>query len=322
MSETRTGILAATGAALLFGSSFVATAFALRAFGPLAIGAWRGVIATVLAGSLILTGRIGGRSGMGRLTRPGWLRLIALGALSGPAFIALMNVAVDGSGATIAAFVAGLYAVLAAVLGPPLLGERLGPGPVVAFVVALLGTALLAGFEPGSGRPFGLGPGVGAGLLAATSFAVYLVLTRRWTRTFGLPGAAIALANFAGCAIVLVPVTLVSGGSLLPGASATDTGVAIGALAWLAIGGSLVAQILLVAGVRRLPARNSSAVLLLNPIAASVFAAILLGERLTPLQLVGAAFVLMGIAFATGVPALIRGRSPAAPRTGSPTAPG
>jgi probable blue pigment (indigoidine) exporter len=305
VSETRTGVLATTGAALLFGSSFVATVFALRAFGPLAIGAWRGVVATLVAGMLVAIGRIDGRAAIRQLTWAGWLRVIVLGALSGPIFVALMNVAVGGSGATIAAFVAGSYAVLAAVLGPPLLGERLGIVGVLAFVVALVGTALLAGFEPGSTRPFGLGPGIGAGLLAASTYAVYLVLTRRWTRTSALPGAAIAVANFAGCAIVLVPLSLVGGESLLP-AGGPDTGPAIVSIGWLAIGASVAAQMLLIAGVRRLPARSSSAVLLLNPLTASVCAAILLGERLAPLQLAGAALVLAGIAFATGVPALIR----------------
>jgi drug/metabolite transporter (DMT)-like permease len=312
VSETRTGVLATTGAALLFGSSFVATVFALRAFGPLATGAWRGIVATVIGVTLVVIGRVDGRAAIGELTRASWLRLIVLGALSGPIFVALLNVAVGGSGATIAAFVAGSYAVLAALLGPPLLGERLGIGGVVAFVVALLGAALLAGFEPGSARPFGLGAGIGAGLLAASVYAIYLVLTRRWIRTFALPGAAIAVANFAGCAIVLVPASIVGGESLLP-AAGPDVGLAIVSLGWLAIGASVAAQMLLIAGVRRLPARSSSAVLLLNPLSASVFAAVLLGERLAPLQVAGAALVLAGIAFATGVPGLVRAARSATP---------
>lgn len=305
MSETRKGVLATAGAALLFGSSFVATVFALRAFGPLAIGAWRGVVAAVIGIGLVVIGRVDGRTGMGHLSRAGWLRLAVLGALSGPIFVALMNVAVGGSGATIAAFVAGSYAVLAALLGPPLLGERLGIEGIVAFVIALLGAALLAGLEPGSGRPFGLGAGIGAGLLAASAYAVYLVLTRRWARKYALPGAAIAVANFAGCAIVLVPASLVGGESLLP-ANGLDVGLAVVSIGWLAIGASVAAQLLLIAGVRRLPARSSSAVLLLNPLSASVFAALLLGERLAPLQVAGAALVLTAIAVATGVPGLLR----------------
>jgi drug/metabolite transporter (DMT)-like permease len=306
VSEARTGALTAAGAALLFGSSYMATAFALRAFGPLAIGAWRGVAAWAIVGGLMIGGRLDGRAALATLDRGGWLRLGLLGMLGGPVFLVAMNLAVGGSGATIAAFVVGLYAVLAALLGPPLLGERLGLGPVVAFVVALLGTAFLAGLDPGSERPFGLGSGIGAGLIGATSFALYLVLTRRWARTLRLPGAAVAMANFAASAVVLVPLTLlIPGQSLLASGTGPDTAVAIVALAWLIVGSSVAAQLLLVAGVRRLPARVSSAFLLLNPLAASGLAALLLGERLSPIQLAGAALVLTGIALATGVPELI-----------------
>ena len=324
MSETRTGALTAAGAAILFGSSYMATAFALRAFGPLALGALRGVAAGAIVGGLMLGGRLEGRAALAALGRGGWARLAVLGALGGPLFLVTMNLAVGGSGATIASFVVGLYAVLAALLGPPMLGERLGLGPIVAFVVALLGTALLAGLDPASSPPFGLGSGIGAGLIAATSFALYLVLTRRWARTFRLPGATVAMANFAVSAVVLVPATLlVPGQSLVPPAADPDTGVALVALAWLVIGSGVAAQLLLVAGVRRLPARISSAFLLLNPLSASALAALLLGERLSAIQLVGAALVLTGIALATGVPELVwsarrlRDRSPAGPPRGS-----
>lgn len=306
MTETRAGALAAAGAALFFGSSYVATAFALRAYGPLAIGAWRGAAPALIVGALVFAGRVDGRGAVGGLGRGGWLRLAILGTLGGPVFLVAMNLAVGGSGATIAAFVAGLYAVLAALLGPPVLGERLGRGPLVAFVVALLGTALLAGLDPAADRPLGLGAGIGAGLVGATSFALYLVLTRRWARTLSLPGAAVVVANFAASAIVLVPATLlVAGGSMLPAAADPDAAVATVALLWLILAPSVAAQLLLVAALRRLPARTSSAFLLVNPVAASVLAAVLLGERLSPAQLVGAVLVLIGIALATGVPELI-----------------
>ena len=58
MSETRTGALAAASAALFFGSSYVATAFALRAYGPLAIGAWRGLAPVLIEGLMDTIGRL------------------------------------------------------------------------------------------------------------------------------------------------------------------------------------------------------------------------------------------------------------------------
>ncbi len=49
-----------------------------------------------------------------------------------------------------------------------------------------------------------------------------------------------------------------------------------------------------------IPAQRSAAFLLLNPITATVLAAILLGERPSPIQLLGGILVLVGIALATG----------------------
>ena len=305
MSDARTGGLAAAGAAILFGSSFVATAVALRLFGPLAIGAWRGTVATAVVGFLVFRRSLAGRAELARLDRAGWLRLIVLGGLGGPVFIVAMNVAVGASGATITAFAAGLYAVLAALLGPILLRERLGPAAVVAFGIALGGTALLAEIDPLSGGVAAGASGVPAGLLGALSFALYLVLTRRWGRRWALPGSIVALANFAACAAVLVPLALLFERPPFPVATDPDTGPAILAVGWLVVGPSILAQILLITAVHRLPARESAAYLLLNPIAATGLAAVLLGERLTPIQQLGAGLILAAIALATGLPRAI-----------------
>jgi DME family drug/metabolite transporter len=297
IADARIGALAAAGAAVLFGSSFVATAFALHSFGPLAVAFWRGLGAALVVGVLFRAGVLGDRARipMGLFDR--WLlsRLAALGLLGGPVFIVLMNVAVGASGATIASFVAGLYAVFAAVLAPFVLRERLGAGPIAGFVLALAGTALLAQLE--SGAP-SVG-GIAAGLVAAAAFASYLVLSRRWSRALGASGGVIAMANFCATVVVLLPgVVLFGSGQFVPATIAPDAGLA---LIWLVVGPSVLAQLLLIESVRLIPARRSAAFLLLNPIAATILAAILLGERLELLQALGAALVLAGIALASGV---------------------
>ncbi|MFM2106811.1 MAG: hypothetical protein RL338_1843, partial [Chloroflexota bacterium] len=63
------------------------------------------------------------------------------------------------------------------------------------------------------------------------------------------------------------------------------------------------------------PARRTSSLLLLNPLTAALLAALLLGERLEPTQLVGALLVLAGIALANGaVGPLARRAGPGGPR--------
>ena len=75
MTQARIGALAAAGAAILFGSAFVATAVALRSFGPLPIAFWRGLIAAILVGGALRAGLLGSganlattRDGRGRAT--------------------------------------------------------------------------------------------------------------------------------------------------------------------------------------------------------------------------------------------------------------
>ena len=60
-------------------------------------------------------------------------------------------------------------------------------------------------------------------------------------------------------------------------------------------------QLLIVASVARVPARRTSASLLLTPLCAAIGAFVLLGDRLTGPELLGAGLLLLGIAGASGV---------------------
>ena len=73
---------------------------------------------------------------------------MVLSALGGIGFIAAVNIAVSLSGPTVTGFVAPLYAVAAALLAIPILGEHIRPTTAAAFGVAVIGTALLAGVDP------------------------------------------------------------------------------------------------------------------------------------------------------------------------------
>lgn len=313
--QAQIGAAAAAGAAILFGTSYVATAFAERSLSPVAVGFWRGTLATVaMAGFLALAALrrasagvqptpAGGRIGWGQLWRLG-----CLGLLGGTAFVAAMNVAVSLAGASIAAFVAGLYAALAAVIAPAILHERLGPAAIGGFGVALLGTLLLAEF-PGAGGSFG---GLGAGLAAALAYALYLVLSRRWAAPWRLPATHVTLATFVCTAGGLLAVAAAetafgaAGGhafGLVPASIRLD---ALLGLLWLALLPGIVAQLLIVTAVKRIDARLSSAILLLNPPSAALVAWALLGESLGRVQLGGAALVLLGIGLASGAAGLAR----------------
>jgi probable blue pigment (indigoidine) exporter len=292
--EERLGLLYAALAAIIYGAAYPATAIALRSFSPLAIAGIACTIALPLVIGLAAAGVLP-RPGLAGLDRARLLRLAILSALGGVFFIAATNVAVGLSGPTITGFVAPLYAVAAAVLAVPILGERLGWRAIAAFAVALVGTALLAGVAPDVDAWLG----VAAALLAALLFGLYIVLARRWAGPYRLDGTLVTIANLVGRGPVLLLVELVrSPTTLIP---ADPDPAAVIALLSIAVGSSSSANLLLMASVQRAPASRTSAALLLTPISSAVIGAILLADHLEPIQLVGAALILVGIAVASGL---------------------
>ena len=294
LSREQVGIASAAGAAVLFGLSFPITVFALRSFTPLGTAALSCTIAFVVLALLAALGIVPRPALRERsLANLGRLAFIAL--VGGLSFILCANVAISLSGATIAGFVSSLYAVLATFFAILILGERVRPPVVLALIVSLVGTALLAGFAPVGGSAVGIAFGV----VAAVSFGLYLVFARRWGPTHGLTGTIVVLTLLFGRGPVLLVVELIrEPASLVP---PNPDPSSLLALAYLVLGPMLIAQILIVASVARVSARRTSASLLLTPLCAAIGAYILLGDRLTPMELVGAGLLLLGIAVASGL---------------------
>jgi drug/metabolite transporter (DMT)-like permease len=305
----RRGALAAAVSAMLYGSAYVATALALRSFTPLGTGALRGLLGAALLAALLLA-PIAAAHRPRELGAGALLRLATLGGLAGPVFVVAMNIAVDLAGATVTAFVAGLYAVLAAALGVPLLGERLERRTVAWLGLALAGTLLLSDLRPSAH----LATGIVVGLGAAVAFALFLVLSRRWSAAHRLTGPVVALAGLSEMGVGIAIYALLAGD---PGIWAPVRPEAVAAVVWLAVGPGMLAAMLVVRGMQRLPARRASAFLLLNPPTATIGAWLLLDERLTPTQLVGGGLVLVAIAGASG---LLRARGVRAVRPPSAAA--
>ncbi len=294
LSRSATGTLAATVVAMLYGSTYVATAFQLRGFTPLSGGLWRSAIASaVLLLVVVGAGALRSPERLSAAWRPARLaRLLVLGILGGPVFILGLNVAVSQVGATVTSFVAGLYAILAALLAPAVLRERLERPVLAGFVVALAGTALLAGLSPSPGVPLGLA----AAGTAAIAFALYLVLIRRWSANLAIGPMGIALATtLAATAALAGLVALIEPGAALPSASPPEVVAATGWLALASVAGPILAAVAL----GRIETRVASALLLLNPVTATLLAMLTLGEVLAPPQAVGGALVLAGMAAAT-----------------------
>jgi drug/metabolite transporter (DMT)-like permease len=290
-----------TGAAVLWGSAYPASRFVLAELPPFATTAWRGLLAfAALVVVLVVRGRLG--EGIGR---PGqWRRLTVLALLAGPAFVVGQNIGVERAGASVTSFVAGSYPIVAVLLAPLVLPERLAPRVVVAVVVALAGMLLLA--RPGGAHVDAAG--VAAGIGASLAFGAYLVLARRWGASHHIQPMQIAVTNMTALVLVGAGLQLIAApAALVP--SLTVTGWFW--LTWIAVPCGAGAHLLAMTAVRRLPAGRSSPFLLLAPISGALLSGILVPERLDLLQVAGGALIVAAIALAT-LPGWLPARSMAA----------
>ncbi len=175
----------------------------------------------------------------------------------------------------------GLYSIL-------VLHETLQRRFAAGALLALAGTALLVG------APRALDDASGAllALAAAVFYAGYLLLmkaARRWTDT--VPALLLASAS-ATAALGLYALV---GGDAFRGFPSSSWAAMLGAALVSQIGGVMA----IVWALRYLRATLASVVLLAQPVGTALLGWLLLDEPLAPLQLLGGATVLAGIALAS-----------------------
>lgn len=168
-------------------------------------------------------------------------------------------------------------------------GERPRPAFLVALALAFGGMLLILAPKLGGGSHALLGDALGLG--TACFYAAYLVVVARLRARHGT-GTVMAVSTLV-FTLLLLPLALMQ--KFLP---ETSHGW------WLLFGCALSAQVLgqsLIAyAFAHLPATFGAVGLYVQVLAAAVYAWLLLGERLTPLQLLGGVVVLFAIAFARG----------------------
>jgi drug/metabolite transporter (DMT)-like permease len=119
---------------------------------------------------------------------------------------------------------------------------------------------------------------------------VYSVLARFASRRFN--ALSTSLYGIAVGAAILVPLAVLEGGL---GTLTEAPFAALAGIAYLALFGSVAAFVLLNLGVARVGAARASAFALLVPVVGVLSSALLLGERLGPLTVIGGLVVLVGL---------------------------
>lgn len=167
----------------------------------------------------------------------------------------------------------------------------------IGVVTALAGTCLIL-FKGTLGNVFGLQFQLGNvwSLIAAILFAWYTVALK--FRTLNISVLSLTtIAAWSGVIGAMVPFYLhflATGGTdpFLSGEAAPNT---IIAMLYLALGPTLIANLLWIFGATRLGAARAGPFLYLSPITSTVLAALFLGEQIAWFHLVGFALILLGL---------------------------
>jgi len=165
-----------------------------------------------------------------------------------------------------------------AVMGWAFLRERLGRRELLAVAGTLGGIALIS---LGGGQGVTVTPAALAwGLTAGFTYSLYYLYGKAFFTRYA-PPALLAVALPVGAVVLLPFVTFTE-----------KTPGAWGSLGAIAVFSTYLAYLAYSWGLRHLPATRASVIASLEPVVAATLAALLFGERLSVLALLGAALVI------------------------------
>ena len=270
--------------------------------------AWRFLIGASLSWAWLAVSAAR-RAGLLRLSRRRVLVALALGVLylgnSGTYYAGLETVS-----ASLAALIVFIYPAIVAVLSLRVGHRLVGRRPWVALAMALAGTALALG-----GIPAGAVPPL-SGLIAVIAspiiYAVWIVLSARLSGETSerVGGEADDGADTAAATALMMVATAVGFWALAiatrrPVLPADVPGAAWPGIIGIGLVSTFVAIQTFYEGTKRVGAAQASLISTFEPIWTITLAALLFGETLGPLQLVGGAFVIGGVLLAQTAPATI-----------------
>jgi drug/metabolite transporter (DMT)-like permease len=223
-------------------------------------------------------------------------RAIALAWLAGAFFAAdliLWHNGIEQVGAGLATVLGNTQVVLVGLLAWAILGERPQRSSLAAIPIVGFGVLLISGvLESGA---YGSNPGLGVlyGLLTAVAYSGFLLVLREGSRDLRRPAGPLLTATFAsavGCAAI---------GGFVGDLDLTPSWAAIGWLILLALSSQVLGWLLISTSLPRLPAVVTSILLTFQPVCSVAFAAWIVDESPSLLQLGGAACILAGLLTAT-----------------------
>ncbi|MEO6944561.1 MAG: DMT family transporter [Lacisediminihabitans sp.] len=281
---------------LVWGGSLPATKVALDSFGPLTLTALRLVVAAALFLGLIGVRPIAQLGVRRALTAAG------LGAIGFTGTQALQAIGATGTDAAVATVLAATAPLWIAVLAAIVLREHLTATVSTGLMVALIGVGVVSGlfvhWPPSGGAVAGL-----VVLASGITVALYTVLGKG--ELARMDPIVFTGVGVLGATVIAVPLGAWQA-ITAPRASTVVGWVMVGYLGAIV---TFAGFIVWFWGLRTVPAAQAGALMFLQPVSGLALSALLLGNALPPVFLIGVVLVLGGTYLATG---LVHARTPGA----------
>lgn len=271
--------------ALIWGVNFSVVKVGLKAFDSLTFAGLRVALAAIVLMAVAAVIRSTPWPSRREIIALAWLGVIGNG-LYQLLFLAGMSRTRAGIAALLVAAGPAWIAIISQLLGR----ERMPPRGWAGIGLQLIGVACVVGSAHGVDTGDTALYGAGLIALGAITWAVYTVLLQPYTTTVN-PLHLTAITTTSGAVVCVV--------AAIPGLASTDW-KSIGLDAWGAVfyasfGAMIIAYMLYYRGMRILGATRTSMYSNLQPIIALAVASVMLAERPTGPQLLGAAFIMGGL---------------------------
>ena len=273
-------------AVLLWSINAIVNKAASTAIDPAAISFYRWALALLVMTPFVLPSVLRNF----KMVRKHWWQLAILGALGMMLYQSLAYYAAHSVSATFMGIMNSMIPLLTVIISIFVLRVIPTVGIVLGSILSLCGLVwLVSQGSPSALFSQGLGQGEAMMLVASAAYALYGVLTKRWSIQLSSWDSLYVQVFFG--VIMLFPNFLLAEDVSLNSQN-------IGLVVFAGIAASIMAPALWIQGVMRLGANTTSIFMNLAPVFTAIIAIFALGEELKSYHLIGGGVVLLGVMLA------------------------
>jgi drug/metabolite transporter (DMT)-like permease len=223
------------------------------------------------------------------LTRQDWLKISGLGIISYYVSSMLDFLGLQYLSATLERLILFTYPTMVLILSAIFLKKKITPPQYLALILTYIGIAIIFLFDKGLGEQKNLWLGAAFIFTCAFTYSIYVIGTGEIVQRIGS-------VKFSCYAMLAATVPVLIQSYIYNGMDIFHFPKEVYVLsAWLAIIATIIPIFLIVEGIRIVGASNSSIIGFSGPVSTIFLGYFFLGEKITPIQLLGTAIVLLGV---------------------------